>query len=345
MKEVLVKSPSKTYPIQIGHQYLDTAFIKTLIGEKRAVIVTDDYVYECYKERLEVFDVYVVKVGEASKSIETYYALMTYLVEKGLTRKDLIIAFGGGIVGDLAGFVASTYMRGIPFIQMPTSLLAMVDSSVGGKVAINHHEGKNLIGQFYQPEAVYIDTALLDTLEDRHYAEGMAEIIKYSLIKDKELFQLLASQPEDSIRQMMGAIIEICVKIKAQVVAEDERDFGVRQLLNFGHTIGHAIEAYYHFQRYSHGEAISIGMAIKTQLAYEKGMIDYEDKSLILKTLEKYHLPIALQADEDFEAIMAYTKRDKKAEGCDFRLIMIEAIGKAKIEVLPHESLIKTFVK
>lgn len=345
MKEVIVKSPSKTYPIQIGHHYIDASFIGDLIGDKKAVIVTDTRVYDFYKTILTPFDVYVVKEGEGSKSIEVYYKVMTYLVDKGLTRKDLVIAFGGGIVGDLTGFVASTYMRGIPFIQIPTSLLAMVDSSVGGKVAINHHEGKNLIGQFYQPEAVYIDTVLLDTLEDRHYAEGMAEIIKYSLIRDKTLFKLLASQSEETVRERIGTIIEICVKIKAEVVEEDERDFGVRQHLNFGHTIGHAIEAYYHFNRYSHGEAISIGMAMKIQIAYQQGQLNFEEKTLILKTLEKYHLPIALKADEDFEAIIAYTKRDKKAEGSQYRLIMLEEIGKARIDVLSHETLIQTLIQ
>lgn len=334
-----VNAPSRTYPINIGREWLNRAFLEQLASQRKIVIITDSNLFAIYNDLLKDFDVYVIEAGEASKCMTVYSDIQTYLIEKNLTRSDAVVAFGGGVTGDLAGFVASTYMRGIGFIQIPTSLLAMVDSSVGGKVAINHSFGKNIIGNFYQPEAVHIDTALLKTLPDREIACGMAEVIKYGMIYDYDFFVMLKNLSKTAFDATSEEIIETCCKIKAKVVAEDEEDKGIRQILNFGHTIGHAVEAYYNYSRYEHGEAVAIGMYLKSKLAFQKGIIKKEDFQDVEEVLKKYNLPIDLETPEDYPMIIKEIIHDKKAEGSTFKLIELKSIGEVAIVSYTYDEI------
>lgn len=335
-----VEAPSKQYQITIDSNWIDREFFKALAVNRKIVMITDENVHACYRELLEGFDVFVIKAGEASKCMACYSDIQSYLIEHHLTRSDAVVAFGGGVVGDLAGFVAATYMRGIGFIQIPTTLLAMVDSSVGGKVAVNHGVGKNILGTFYQPDAVYMDTAFLETLPDAEFACGMAEIIKYGLIRDEALFALLADLPVKAVREQIASIIARCCAIKAEVVAADEEDRGLRQILNFGHTVGHAVESFYHYKTYTHGHGVAIGMAIKAKLALANGIISSSQYRQIIDTIEKFDLPIAIDDLEQMPDVLKEVIHDKKAEGAVFKLIEFEAIGRVKIAAYTYEALL-----
>ena len=247
-----------------------------------------------------------------------------------LTRTDLIIALGGGVIGDLVGFVASTYLRGVKLVQIPTSLLAQVDSSVGGKVAVDLPEGKNLIGTFYHPKMVLIDPDTLKTLPKRFINDGMAEVIKYGCIKDKNLFERLSSYKDfDDLYQDIDEIIYRCVDIKRDVVERDQFDFGDRLLLNFGHTLGHAIEQYYHYEKYSHGEAVAIGMVQLTKIAEEKNLSFKGTSDIIKDICLKYNLPIFsdTKTDDLIEAISL----DKKNLNKKLSLVLLKEIGNSYI--------------
>jgi 3-dehydroquinate synthase len=262
--------------------------IKSIYRYDELFVVTDQKVYALYHqqmvEALASFHVsyVVVPEGESSKSLDTYQKVVDTLIEKGIKRNHLIIALGGGVIGDLTGFVAATLFRGIPYIQIPTTLLAMVDSSIGGKVGIDLKQGKNLLGSFYQPKLVFIDTNFLKTLPSREYANGLAEMIKAGLIGDKKLYQYLLEHDIVSTKE-----IEQSIHVKREVVLIDPYDYKERMLLNFGHTFGHAIEKKHHYETYKHGEAISYGMLIALQLGITLGKTDpnlYEEvKSLLIK--------------------------------------------------------------
>jgi 3-dehydroquinate synthase len=335
-----VEAPSKQYQITIDRNWIDRAFLKALAAERKIVMITDENVYQIYRSLLEGFDVFVIEAGEASKCMSSYSDIQRYMIERHLTRSDAVIAFGGGVVGDLAGFVAATYMRGIGFIQIPTTLLAMVDSSVGGKVAINHGVGKNILGTFYQPDAVYMDTAFLDTLPNAEFACGMAEIIKYGLIKDAALFEMLADLPVAAVHEQIAEIIHRCCAIKAEVVAADEGDRGIRQILNFGHTVGHAVESFYHYKTYTHGQGVAIGMALKAKLALANGAVSNADYQRIIATLEKFDLPIAIHLPAEMPDVLKEVIHDKKAEGSVFKLIELETIGMVRIAEYSYASLL-----
>lgn len=272
----------------------------------------------------------IVPHGEQSKRFDILPSLYKSLLEFKLTRTDLIIALGGGVIGDLVGFVASTYLRGVKLVQIPTSLLAQVDSSVGGKVAVDLPEGKNLIGTFYHPKMVLIDPDTLKTLPKRFINDGMAEVIKYGCIKDKNLFERLSSYKDfDDLYQDIDEIIYRCVDIKRDVVERDQFDFGDRLLLNFGHTLGHAIEQYYHYEKYSHGEAVAIGMVQLTKIAEEKNLSFKGTSDIIKDICLKYNLPIFsdTKTDDLIEAISL----DKKNLNKKLSLVLLKEIGNSYI--------------
>ena len=248
---------------------------------KKIFIITDDNVNKYYGGKISEelkkngFEVNLLslKPGEETKNFNTLPIVYDELLNFNLTRSDLIIALGGGVIGDLAGFVASTYLRGIDFVQIPTSLLAQVDSSVGGKVAVDLDRGKNLVGSFYHPKFVLIDPEVLNTLDNRFFIDGMAEVIKYGCIKDKQFFDYLEKMENNQqLINDMEVVIHKCCDIKRQVVENDEKDKGERMLLNFGHTLGHAIEQYYNYTKYSHGEGVAIGMYVISKISEEKGL-------------------------------------------------------------------------
>ena len=281
---------------------------------------------------------FVFPAGEQFKNAAVYLELLYYLADQHLTRTDLIVALGGGVVGDLAGFAAATYMRGIPFIQIPTTLLAAVDSSVGGKTAIDLPVGKNLVGAFYQPALVLCDTDCLNTLPEDVFRDGCAEVIKYGVLYDPELFSHLAEKGLDFDREM---VITRCVELKRDVVAEDEFDTGARMKLNLGHTIGHGAEAQSHFE-ISHGKGVAIGMAIVSRAGAARGICDNRTKDAILSILDKFRLPVS--CDYSAESLYRAALSDKKRSGGTVNLIIPERIGFCRIEPTPVEN-IQSFIE
>lgn len=303
--------------------------------DRRVAVVTDSGVPAQYAQMVadQCKDAHIITVpqGEASKSFKILESVLKQMLEFGMGRGDLVIAVGGGVVGDLAGFLAATYLRGIDFVQMPTSLLAQIDSSVGGKVAVDLACGKNLVGSFYQPRAVLIDTQLLCTLPDRVFADGMGEVIKTACIKDAELFELLtACGDRAGAMAHMQQIVARCCAIKAGVVERDERDTGERMVLNFGHTLSHAIETVQHYGGYTHGEAVAIGMAQMQALCEKKGLAAPGTAQRIVALLERYGLPHTLQGI-DIDAMKAATAVDKKRIGGRVNVVIVPEIGRSEV--------------
>ncbi len=346
MLEVVL--PEKRYEIIIERHSLDqvSEWLGHLWENKKIAIISDTNVFPIYGERIlnqleEKYDVvhYVVPAGEKSKSLEMAAMLYDFLAEEQFTRSDGIIALGGGVVGDLAGFVASTYMRGIAFVQIPTSLLAQVDSSIGGKTAVNTPKAKNMIGTFAQPDGVLIDPETLATLPEKRIQEGIAEIIKCGAISDESLWEDLAGFSGISELVAHGEeVIEKALRVKKKVVEEDQYDNGNRLLLNFGHTIGHAIENTAGYGEISHGEAVAIGMVQISRKAEARREMPKGITAQIIAMNQKYHLPIAYTPWQE-EALFQAITHDKKARGQNLKIILLEKIGQAKVKTIPIEEI------
>ena len=347
MNTVHVKA-TREYDVLIGSGLLSTlgAHAAAMKNVRKVCIVSDSNVWPLYGETaqksltgqgLEAID-FVFPAGESSKNADTYLSLLNFLARNRMTRTDLIVALGGGVVGDLAGFAAATYLRGIPFIQIPTTLLAAVDSSVGGKTAIDLPAGKNLTGAFYQPSLVLCDTDCLNTLPPDIFRDGCAEVIKYGVLYDPALFAHLASCGPDFDREW---VITRCVELKRDVVAEDEFDTGARMKLNLGHTIGHGVEAVSHFE-VSHGKAVAIGMAIVARAGAEYGICEKASRDAVLDILEKFGLPRTCGFSP--ESLYDSALSDKKRSGSTVNLIIPERIGWSRIQPTPVEELL-SFIK
>lgn len=329
-KKVTVKGVKKPYDIVIGNNILNTLpeKIKEISNAKNVVVITDDNVDKLYSDNVIRFlknggfnvHKFVFPHGENHKTMLTVCDILEFMAENNVTRSDLIVALGGGIVGDVSGYVASSYLRGIDFVQVPTTFLAAIDSSVGGKTGVNLKSGKNLAGAFYQPRLVVCDTKTFYTLPEENFREGVAEAIKYGVICDKELFNLLSTFENFDIE----SIIERCVSIKAEIVAVDEFDLGRRQLLNFGHTIGHAIEKATDF-KISHGIAVGIGMAIISKISDELNWSSEKTHQGIVKCLEKNLIPT--ECDAKTEDILSAMIKDKKRNGDTINIVIPEKIG------------------
>lgn len=318
------------------------SFIENNYKYRKVIFITDETVSSLYSKFLEFNFLhqkkpykYIIKAGEVSKSISEYYKIIRFLASINADRHDLIIAFGGGVVGDLSGFVASTYMRGIDYIQVPTTLLSMVDSSIGSKTAINTDDGENLIGTFYNPKAVFIDLNFLDTLPNKEFINGLAEVIKSAIIRDKELIDLLMSKNVYE-KDILEIVIKKSISIKKEIVESDLRESGKRQLLNFGHTIGHAIEKLSDLS-ISHGYAVAIGMAMIVKAYYKLEVISEETYLQIIGILKKYQLPISCKYDE--EQIYQVVLKDKKNNGNGINLIYPQKIGHAVINNVNKDDL------
>ena len=349
MKELRINLTEKSYPLYINRGLIENIGkeIKKVYSNKKIAIITDENVDKFYGEDVQknlekneyVVKKLVLKPGEKSKSVEVLLQVYDELLDFGITRGDLIIALGGGVIGDLTGFAASTLLRGIPFIQIPTSLLAQIDSSIGGKVAVDLPRGKNLVGSFYHPEAVFIDPNMLKTLDKRFLYDGMAEVIKYGCIKDEELFNnLLGYKDEEDLLYNMEDIIYKCCSIKKEIVERDEKDNGDRMLLNFGHTIGHAIEKYFNYEKYTHGEAVALGMYAITVKSEEMGITLKGTTELIKRVLTKYNLQYDIQL-EDKEEILNAIALDKKSKGEFINIILIKGIGDSFIHKIRKEEV------
>ena len=342
MRKLKVNLKDRSYEILIEKD-LKKDFgkhIKNVFKGEKICVITDDNLNSFYgnsiKEALESegFLVNIVSIipGEKSKNFDTVIPIYDKLLDFNLTRSDLIVAFGGGVVGDLAGFIASTFLRGVKFIQIPTSLLAQVDSSVGGKVGIDLPKGKNLVGAFYQPSLVLIDTKILETLPDKFLNDGMGEVIKYAFIKDKGLFKMLSNfKDKNELLENIDEIIYTCCDIKRQVVENDEKDTGERMILNFGHTLGHSIEVNYDFESYTHGEGVGIGMYAITKISEELALTKHKTSEKIKDLLVKYNLPFETCKKVNNEAIKKSISSDKKNLKGSLNVILIKDTGESFI--------------
>lgn len=342
-QQLIVGLGERSYPIFIGSGLLvdiGKDLQQRKVG-KRYAIISDDTVSRLYGSALQASlkqsgmesSLIVFPAGESSKNMETMATLASELAERGFDRTDALIALGGGVSGDITGFLASIYMRGIPFVQVPTSLLAQVDSSVGGKTGVDIPQGKNLVGTFYQPRAVYIDTDVLNTLPPDELRGGLAEVIKYGAAMDEEFFRFLQVNRDAIVGLEPGVIAETikkCCETKAMVVEQDEREGGIRRILNFGHTIGHAVESASDF-KLIHGFAVAIGMCAVAELAVLGGKTNRQVADSIRRILKEYDLPVAIPEDLDREAIKSYLQTDKKTIGGRVFFVLPEAIGKVVI--------------
>jgi len=317
------------------HNYISTKF-----RNRKAVIITDTTVNQLYGATIKELvcnsgaecNIVCIERGEGSKSLRVLEYVYSELCRLNITRSDLIIALGGGVVGDLTGLAAATFMRGISFISIPTTLLSQVDSCIGGKVAINLPHGKNLIGCFYHPSAVFICTSFLDTLEDRFFSDGLAEVIKYGCIKESPIIDILnKAANRHELMSYIKDIITASLKIKKEIVELDEFDTNIRMLLNFGHTIGHTIEKLYNYTTYTHGEAIGIGMAWITEKSEETGDTSPGTANTIKKLLERFSIPSTISKDIRKD-ILESIKLDKKSSGENINIVLLKRIGHAFIK-------------
>ncbi len=340
-QRVDVELGARTYPIWIGSGLLATPELwRESIGGRHVLVISDEHVAPLYAAPVvsalgsAITSRMVVPAGEASKSFDACSAIFDALAEMGASRDATIVALGGGVIGDLAGFAAACWMRGIAFVQIPTTLLAMVDSSVGGKTAVNLAQGKNLIGAFHQPRAVVIDTATLSTLPDRELRSGLSEVVKYGAIADAEFFAWIEANAAALLSRDPNALahaIAVSCRQKAGVVARDETEKGERALLNFGHTFGHAFEAVAGYGEILHGEAIAIGMRLAAELSARLHLAPIDDARRLTALLERFGLPTAVPAGMDIDDVIAAMRLDKKNLSGRIRLILWRGLGRAEM--------------
>ncbi len=358
MEKLRVNLGERSYDITIGSTILNGIGeqLKSFDFSPKIAIVTNPTVFSLYGElvidsiRKEGFEPIIVTIpdGEEHKNLSTLQQIYNELLRYKLDRKSALIALGGGVVGDITGFAASTYMRGIAYIQMPTTLLAQVDSSVGGKTGVDHELGKNMIGTFWQPRLVWIDVDSLNTLPKREFIAGIAEVIKYGVIYDRELFDFLEVNREKVLnldRDALIYIIKRSCEIKAEVVSKDERESGLRSILNFGHTIGHAIETVTGYKRFLHGEAIAIGMALEIRLSQMLGLIDEIQVTKLKSLIESYGLPSEKPSDIKMHSIFLSMQLDKKAVAGELKFILPEKIGAVRIEKVINEKVLRELLQ
>lgn len=339
MRKVRVDLGAKSYDIVIGYGIEGEiiSFVRTAGFSAKGLVITDSNIAPLYGDKIKStlqtaglsVELAVIPAGESSKSLAVAETLYTRAIELGLDRKSPIFALGGGVVGDLAGFVAATYMRGVPFVQLPTSLLAQVDSSVGGKVAVNHSLGKNLIGAFYQPKAVFMDLEMMQSLPQREIYTGLGEIIKYGIIYDADFFKFLEDNQQAVLELEPEALTHMIARsceIKALVVSQDEQESGLRRILNFGHTIAHTIEKETKYTRYNHGEAVAIGMVGAVDISEQLGFIDAAASLRVRKLIEVLHLPVTATGCT-VDAMYADIFHDKKTIGGKVTWVLMKKIG------------------
>ena len=349
MQQLVVEIPHRQYPIFVAEGLLaDTQKLRELllarIQGRQVAIITNEVVAPLYLDALlEALDGLQVDVmqmddGEAEKNLQVYQQTMDFLLAARHNRSTCLIALGGGVVGDLCGFVAATFQRGVDFVQIPTTLLAQVDSSVGGKTAVNHPQGKNMIGAFHQPVAVLADTATLGTLPSREYAAGLAEVVKYGVIEDAAFFEFLEQHSDDLLAKdgaVLSQVILRCCAIKADVVSADERESGRRAILNYGHTFGHGIEKLCGYGQWLHGEAVAIGMVMAARLSVAVAGLDESVVMRLTALLRRLGLPTALdQASRKvatIEAMMDVMGLDKKVVDGRLRFIVASQLGQVQV--------------
>jgi len=354
MEVVNVELGDRAYPIYVGAGCLadlGKRLLETGCG-KRIAVVTNSTIASIYLEPALAaltgagFDPAVIQIpdGEEHKNLAWLAFVYDRLIDAGVDRGGAVIALGGGVVGDLTGFAAATYLRGVACVQVPTTLLAQIDASIGGKTGINHAAGKNLLGAFKQPRFVLADVDCLKTLPRREYVAGLAEVIKTGAILDTELFELLEAELPALLRQdpdLMVRVVRRCCQLKAVVVAEDETEGGYRAILNFGHTVGHAIESLTDYTTYLHGEAVAIGMVAAVRLSHHLGRCDETTVRRLTHLLERCGLPTEMPADLDRDAIALAMRTDKKAQSGTIKFVCLEGIGTTRFERLTCEQIVR----
>ena len=353
MQTVTVDLDDRSYPIFIGANLLENAdLLLPYIGSGRVVIVTNEIVAPIYLERVQLQfgrqfgSAIVLPDGEATKNLDTIGQIYDHLLQGKYDRKTTLVALGGGVVGDITGFAAATFQRGVNFLQIPTTLLAQVDSSVGGKTGVNHALGKNMIGSFYQPKCVVADTAVLRSLPQREVRAGLAEVLKYGLINNPEFFEWLAHNSTELLELDNACIseaIKICCEAKANIVAQDEKESGIRALLNLGHTFGHAIETASGYGVWLLGETVAMGMGMAADLSKRIGWLSSAEAIQIREVLEKnFGMPVEPPADITVAQYLDLMSSDKKAELGKLRFILLKAIGEAAIEGDVEDAMLKS---
>ena len=358
MEKVRVDLGERSYDITIGSNMLRSigTSLKPFDFSPKVSLVSNTTVHPLYGDvvsnslKKAGFDVLTVTIpdGEEYKDLLRVEYIYNELLKAKLDRSSSLVALGGGVIGDITGFSASTYMRGISYIQVPTTLLAQVDSSVGGKTGVNHKLGKNMIGTFWQPRLVWIDVKTLNTLQKREFLSGVAEVIKYGVIWDEELFYFLEKNRTRILsldKDVLMYVIKRSCEIKAEVVSKDEREAGLRSILNFGHTIGHAIETVTGYRKYLHGEAVAIGMCLEAKLASVLGLIDNVTVSKIKALIDSYSLPPEMPKDIDVDHILSSMELDKKAVAGKLKFILPEKIGSVRIEKEVPEKVIRDLLR
>ncbi len=336
---LMVDLDDRSYPIYIGTGLLSKPeYLCPYISGSQVMIVSNETIAPIYLGRISNLladyqvDTVILPDGEKYKTLETLNRIFDELLCKRHNRTTTLIALGGGVIGDMTGFAAACYQRGVNFIQIPTTLLAQVDSSVGGKTAVNHPKGKNMIGAFYQPQCVVADTDTLNTLPDREYHAGLAEVVKYGLIRDMDFFVWLESNMERLLARDPEAIaiaVHRSCENKARVVHEDEKEGGIRAILNFGHTFGHAIETAQGYGAWLHGEAIAAGMVMATELSRRMGWVSEDDKQRVVSLLERCQLPVWAPKSIDRQTFMSLMSVDKKVLDGTLRLVLLKSLGDA----------------
>ena len=353
METLTVNLGERSYPIHIGAGILERAgeMLQQAGLRGRVAVVTNPIVAQLYLDPVHEalkrcgFEVTPILLpdGEEHKTLKSLAAIYDRLIADRLERKSCLLALGGGVIGDLTGFAAATYLRGVPYVQLPTTLLAQVDSSIGGKTAVNHEDGKNLIGAFYQPKLVLIDVDVLQSLPQRELVAGLAEVIKYGIIEDADLFQLLELRVGDVIKldqELLSRIILKSCAIKARVVEADEREDDQRAVLNFGHTIGHALEAATGYKQFLHGEAVGIGMVKAVALSIQQGFCDQQSFERVIKLVKKAGLPSEFPSGVSTQNLIQNMEVDKKAAEGKIKFVICCGIGKTRFHWLaPGEIL------
>lgn len=355
MNTVRVELADRSYSIYIGDNILaEHGLVADLVVGRQVMVVTNTTVAPLYLEKLlallDNFEPVAVQLadGEQYKTLETVTTIFDALLKHRFSRNSTLIALGGGVVGDITGFAAACYQRGINFIQIPTTLLAQVDSSVGGKTGVNHPLGKNMIGAFYQPQGVVADTSVLATLPDRELKAGIAEVIKYGFIYDADFFEWLELNLDKILNQnhqSLAYAIQRSCEIKAEIVACDEKETGIRAILNFGHTFGHAIETGCGYGTYLHGEAISIGMCLAAELSYRLGNISRNELVRGIQLLERSGLPISLPEQLSVENYLQLMAVDKKNIDGEIRVIVLEKLGCAGLPLSVDSALLRKTIE
>ena len=340
-KELFAGQRKSKYRIVISKNAISKKNLVPLLkNHNKTLLISDDgvpskivrEVTAVCKPSTKVFQI-ILQHGEQAKSVQNFQKILNFLADNNFDRTDLIVAVGGGVVGDISGFVASSYLRGIQFIQIPTTLLAQVDSSVGGKTAINMLSGKNLVGAFYNPKGVIIDTNVLHSLPNRQLKAGLAEVIKYAFIQNKALFSLLKKYPKKILskdHKIIEEIIFLSLQTKARIVTKDEKENGIRAILNFGHTFGHAIEAHGKYKKILHGEAVAKGMRIASKISYLENLISEKEYEEVIALLQKYEFDLSVDQYK-YRELKPYIFRDKKIKAGKLNLILLNKLSNAVV--------------